>query len=94
MEKTFTNGSKSTKFVKVFSLESFPLYGMYNLRLFFFLSCRSVLTEFPHDLAQFHLVAINNLFRAAVLLLDCGTLIAKQVFKIPRVYDTVETKLL
>ena len=28
VEKTFTNGIRSVKFVKVFSLESFPLYGM------------------------------------------------------------------
>ena len=27
-EKTFTNGSKSAKFAKVLSLESFPLYGI------------------------------------------------------------------
>ena len=26
-KKTFTNWLRSTKFVKVFSLESFPLYG-------------------------------------------------------------------
>ena len=26
-EKTFAGGSKITKFVNVFSLESFPLYG-------------------------------------------------------------------
>ena len=26
-EKTFTDGGKIEKFVKVFSLESFPLYG-------------------------------------------------------------------
>ena len=26
-EKTFTNGSKYAEFVKVLSLESFPLYG-------------------------------------------------------------------
>ena len=29
MEKTFTGGSKTTKFVKFFSLKSFPLYGIY-----------------------------------------------------------------
>jgi len=28
VEKTFTNGHKTRKFVKVFSLESFPLYGI------------------------------------------------------------------
>ena len=28
MEKTFANHHKTTKFAKVFSLESFPLYGM------------------------------------------------------------------
>ena len=28
MEKTFADGGKIAKFVKVFSLESFPLYGM------------------------------------------------------------------
>ena len=28
IEKTFTNVSKSAKFAKVFSLESFPLYGI------------------------------------------------------------------
>ena len=28
MEKTFTGGSKTTKFVKVFFLESFPLYSI------------------------------------------------------------------
>ena len=28
--KTFTNGLRSAKFVKVFSLESFPLYGTYS----------------------------------------------------------------
>ena len=28
MEKTFANCHKTTKFAKVFSLESFPLYGM------------------------------------------------------------------
>ena len=27
MEKTFADGGKIVKFVKVFSLESFPLYG-------------------------------------------------------------------
>ena len=27
MEKTFVGGSQTVKFVKVFSLESFPLYG-------------------------------------------------------------------
>ena len=27
VEKTFTDGSQSSKFTKVFSLESFPLYG-------------------------------------------------------------------
>ena len=26
-EKTFTDGSKTTKFVNILSLESFPLYG-------------------------------------------------------------------
>ena len=31
VEKTFTNGIRSTKFVKVFSLEGFPLYGTYSL---------------------------------------------------------------
>ena len=29
-EKTFANSHKTSKFVKVFSLESFPLYGIYN----------------------------------------------------------------
>ena len=29
LEKTFTGGSKAMKFVNVFSLESFPLYGMW-----------------------------------------------------------------
>ena len=29
VEKTFTGGSKTAKFVNVFSLESFPLYGMF-----------------------------------------------------------------
>ena len=28
-EKTFVNSYKTSKFVKVFSLESFPLYGLY-----------------------------------------------------------------
>ena len=28
VEKTFAGGSKTAKFVKVFSLESFPLYGI------------------------------------------------------------------
>ena len=28
MEKTFAGSSKTTKFVKYFSLESFPLYGI------------------------------------------------------------------
>ena len=28
MEKTFADGGKIAKFVKVFSLESFPLYGI------------------------------------------------------------------
>jgi hypothetical protein len=28
MDKTFTGGSQTTKFVNVFSLESFPLYGV------------------------------------------------------------------
>ena len=28
MEKTFADGRKIAKFVKVFSLESFPLYGI------------------------------------------------------------------
>ena len=27
VEKTFVDGSQTSKFVKVFSLESFPLYG-------------------------------------------------------------------
>ena len=27
VEKVFTNSNKTSKFVKVFSLESFPLYG-------------------------------------------------------------------
>ena len=31
VEKTFTSGSKTTKFVNIFSLESFPLYGSYNI---------------------------------------------------------------
>ena len=30
VEKTFTGGSQTAKFVKVFSLENFPLYGMLN----------------------------------------------------------------
>ena len=30
-EKTFTNSHKTLKFVKVFSLESFPLYGNRNI---------------------------------------------------------------
>ena len=32
-EKTFANGSKTAKFMNVFSLESFPLYGiiMFNV---------------------------------------------------------------
>ena len=29
VEKTFTNGHKTAKFAKVFSLESFPLYGIH-----------------------------------------------------------------
>ena len=28
MEETFADGSRTSKFAKVFSLESFPLYGM------------------------------------------------------------------
>ena len=28
VEKTFTGGSKTAKFVNAFSLESFPLYGI------------------------------------------------------------------
>ena len=31
MEKTFADGGKIAKFVKVFSLESFPLYGMVQI---------------------------------------------------------------
>ena len=31
MQKTFADGGKITKFVKVFSLESFPLYGIASL---------------------------------------------------------------
>ena len=31
MERTFAGGSKAVKFVKVFSLESFPLYGMHTI---------------------------------------------------------------
>ena len=30
MEKTFMGGSKTAKFMKVFSLENFPLYSMHN----------------------------------------------------------------
>ena len=30
VEKTFVNSHKTVKFVKVFSLESFPLYGGYG----------------------------------------------------------------
>ena len=30
MEKAFADGGKIAKFVKVFSLESFPLYGSYS----------------------------------------------------------------
>ena len=30
VEKTFAGDSKTAKFVKVFSLESFPLYGTYK----------------------------------------------------------------
>ena len=30
MEKTFANSHKTTKFMKVFSLESFPLYSTYT----------------------------------------------------------------
>ena len=30
-EKTFIGGSKATKFVNVFSLKSFPLYGVRDL---------------------------------------------------------------
>ena len=29
-EKTFANSHKTVKFVKVFSLESFPLYGIFS----------------------------------------------------------------
>ena len=29
-KKTFANSHKTSKFAKVFSLESFPLYGIYN----------------------------------------------------------------
>ena len=31
-EKTFMDGPKTMKFVNVFSLESFPLYGIYSRR--------------------------------------------------------------
>ena len=30
VEKTFAGGCKIAKFVKVFSLESFPLYGIFH----------------------------------------------------------------
>ena len=30
VEKTFTDGSRTSKFVKVFSLESFPLYSIFQ----------------------------------------------------------------
>ena len=33
-EKTFVSGSKTTKFVNVFFLESFPLYGIYIVLLY------------------------------------------------------------
>ena len=33
MEKTFADGGKIAKFVKVFSLESFPLYGIFMVDL-------------------------------------------------------------
>ena len=32
VEKTLANGYKTTKFTKVFSLESFPLYGTLLMR--------------------------------------------------------------
>ena len=35
VEKTFTGGSKTAKFVKVFSLESFPLCGTSLLQLLY-----------------------------------------------------------
>ena len=31
VEKTFVDGSQTSKFTKVFSLESFPLYGIDHL---------------------------------------------------------------
>ena len=49
-EKTFTNSHKTTKFTKVFSLESFPLYSR---RRFFSTSCTNT--------ASFPLVYTNGL---------------------------------
>ena len=35
-EKTFANSHKTAKFAKVFSLESFPLYGIHAITIFHF----------------------------------------------------------
>ena len=35
-EKTFADSSKTTKFAKVFSLESFPLYGIIGFFMAFY----------------------------------------------------------
>ena len=40
---------------------------------------RTVLAEFPDDLAQFCSVTIDSVFEMAVLLLEFGTLITKEV---------------
>ena len=39
VEKTFTNSYKTSKFAKVFSFESFPLYGIWDNG---FMSCSSI----------------------------------------------------
>ena len=49
MEKTFADGCKITKFMKVFSLESFPLYGMLQCNTLF---CRVSLKNFSRVLWQ------------------------------------------
>ena len=57
-EKTFTNSHKTTKFAKVFSLESFPLYGTY-LERYYTLTSHGGLTIV--DEARFAVVLLQEL---------------------------------
>ena len=47
-EKTFAGGSKTTKFVNVFSLESFPLYGMHPIRMMNFCSHNNYVIDYTN----------------------------------------------